>query len=131
MIKTVNTFPSITASGVAQVKIGIRIKSCTDRDGYIQIGEDNYRGVGEIQVSYFEILNDEEREMPARNDLDNKIVVPMQVRDSYIESLENNPLDGLIGYDRMERKDYIYLLKYFSSINLFGITDIEDWELVF
>src|SRR5687768_7830861 len=124
MIRSINTFDTIGATGQVQVKLGIRIQSCSDRDGEITeiaesiidnlpvIGPVLFRGVTEIMISYVELTDQWEREIPPRNDLDNRIVVPMDWKDDYILTL--NPLlyPNLKGYARMERRAYLYLLKY-------------------
>lgn len=134
-IRSTITFSSIDIDqGEIQVNVELVINTCSFRDGLIKVEEDNseveYRGVAEIIVDYLQTDGVKTSSVPASNQIDNRIVVPLQKLQEYVLGLDQTPFEGLFGYERLEAQCYYYLLPYTVSIGLLGTNDVTQWSIV-
>ena len=131
-LQTNTTRTTYNSVGSVQVRNAIRIMNVSHTSGQVKDLDDvEYNGVIDIRVSYLEIdAQGNEFEISGRNDLDNRIVRALEVRDNYIFGLDQTPFNGLTGYARMEKTAYYFLRKHCIDVALFGITDINEWDLI-
>jgi hypothetical protein len=136
MIKTTSTRTTYDVSGQIQVKNAIRILRVSHTSGEVKEvinGNDQvFDGIIEMIVAYYEIRPDgTEFEISGRNDLDNRIVRALELRDNYIFGLDQSLFSGLVGYERMEKTAYYFLKKHWIEKAIFGITDENELQILF
>jgi len=121
---------SFDSTGQIQVTPEISVLAVAERTGSLTEGEATYNGVIEMLVSYKEILPDNsENELSGRNDLDNRIVRPLQIKQDYIATLDQSLFNGMNAEERLFAQAVYYLRKYFTDNSLFGFNQINQWEI--
>lgn len=130
-LKSITTRPTYNAGGLIEVNPAITIVAVAERTGSLTEGEITHNGIIEMLVSYSELLPDgSEVELGGRNDLDNKIVRPLQEKFNYIATIDENEFAELDAGQTLEKQGYFFLRKYACDNGLFGLVKISDWEII-